>query len=87
MVSLDIYVVDIILSTRVISIDYVKSKDNIMDSLTKGLKQRASRKIIEMNKSKAHRMKGLPYKGKPNLANWKSQELGSKEQPNCKITC
>ena len=40
-----------------------------------------------MNKSKAHRMKGLPYKGKPNLANWKSQELGSKEQPNCKITC
>ena len=26
-----------VLSTRVISLDYVKSKDNIVDSLTKGL--------------------------------------------------
>ena len=43
MVSLDIHVVDIyntireLLSIGIISIDYVKSKDNITDLLTKGL--------------------------------------------------
>ena len=35
MVSLDIYIVDII--NEIISIDYIKSKDNISDPLTKGL--------------------------------------------------
>ena len=32
-----------LLSTRVISLDYVKSKDNIVDSLTKGL----NRELVE----------------------------------------
>ena len=44
MVSLDTFVVDIIPSNNysqlgVISIDYVRSKDNIADPLTKGLKR------------------------------------------------
>ena len=40
------------LSTRVISIDYVKSKDNIADSLTKGL----NRELVEKS-SKGMRLK------------------------------
>ena len=48
MVSLDISVVDTIplkqqLSTGVISVDFVKSKDNIADPLTKGL----NRELVE----------------------------------------
>lgn len=60
MKSLDIYDIDIIpldnfVFTGVISIDYVRSNDNILDMLTKEL-NRASRKIIEGNEIKAHRI-------------------------------
>ena len=53
-----------ILFTGVIFIDYVKSKDNITGSAN----QRVSKKIIKGNGTKAHRIKGLFYKRKPNLA-------------------
>lgn len=49
-----------LLSTRVISIDYIKSEDNIVDLLCP---------FIKWNETKAHRMKGLFYEGKPNLTN------------------
>ena len=57
MVSLDIFIVDTIpldklLSTEVISVDYIKSKDNIADPLTKG-----SNKELVKKSSKEIRLK------------------------------
>ena len=70
------------LSTGVISIDYVKSKDNIVDPLTKGL----NRELVEKS-SKGMGLKPVKEKSMqwiPNLADWRSQDLGSKGQPNYK---
>ena len=52
-----------LLSTRVISVDYVKYKDNVADPLTKGL----NRELVEKSS-----------RGIPNLVDWRSQDLGSK---------
>ena len=68
--------------TGVIYVDYVKSKDNIADSLTKGL----NRELVE----KSSRGMGLrpinenSIQRKPNLVDWRSQGLSSKGQLNCK---
>ena len=65
-----------LLSTRVIFLDYVKSKDNIADPLTKRLnKELVGKSSRGMDKS--------PSKNKliqwiPNLVDQRSQDLGSK---------
>lgn len=69
-------------STGVISINYVRSKDNIADPLTKWL----NRELVEKS-SRGMRLKLIEWlvnnEGKPNLVNWRSQDLGSMGQPNC----
>ena len=44
-----------LLSIGLISLDYVKSKDNIMDPLTKGLNRELVEKVIEWNETKSHK--------------------------------
>ena len=71
-----------LISTRVISIDYVRSKDNIAVSLTKGL----NRELVE-KPSRGIWLKPIEWlvnsEGKPNLVDWRSQDLGLMGQPNC----
>nr|GEU69185.1 ribonuclease H-like domain containing protein [Tanacetum cinerariifolium] len=72
-----------LLSTRVISIDYVASKDNIADPFTKGLSRELVSKSSKGKGTKS--LKGMSlYEGKPNLVDWRSQDLGSIGQPNHK---
>ena len=70
-----------LLSNGIISIEYVKSKDNIADPLTKGL----ARELVE-NSSRGMRLKlvksELPHR-QPNLVDWRFQDLGSMGQPSC----
>ncbi|PHT50642.1 hypothetical protein CQW23_10389 [Capsicum baccatum] len=55
-----------LLSSGIITVDYVKSKDNVSDPLTKGL----SREGVE----RASKGMGL----RPRIADWRFQELGSR---------
>ncbi|GKD52691.1 RNA-directed DNA polymerase, eukaryota [Tanacetum coccineum] len=57
-----------LLSTGVISIDYVASKDNIADPFTKGL----SRELVSKSS-----------KGMGNLVDWRSQDLGKYVRSGC----
>ncbi|RVW87884.1 Retrovirus-related Pol polyprotein from transposon TNT 1-94 [Vitis vinifera] len=72
-----------LLSTGVISVDYVKSKDNIADPLTKGL----NRELVE----KSSRGMGLkPIKNKsiqwiPNLVDWRSRDLECLRVPSFRV--
>ena len=71
-----------LLSIRLISIDYVKSKDNIADPLTK----RLNRELVEKSLS-GMGLKSMNRKlvqRKPNLVDWRSQDLSSKGKSNCK---
>ena len=72
-----------LISTGVISVDYVKSKDNIADPLTKGL----NRELVEKS-SRGMGLKPIKMKKsirwKPYLIDWRSQYLGSKGQLNRK---
>ena len=69
-----------LLSIGVISIDFVKSKDNIADSLTKGLNGDLVEKSLKGNETKAHK-KNKSIWWIPNLGDWRSQDLGSKGTP------
>ena len=68
-----------LLSSEIITIDFVRSKDNITDPLTKGL----TRELVE-NSLKRMRLKPIIWsypERQPNLVDWRSQDLGSTEKP------
>ena len=71
-----------IISTGVISINYVRSNDNIVDPLTKML----NRELVEKS-LRGMRLKSIGWlvnnEGKPNLVDWRSQDLGLIGQPIC----
>ena len=71
-----------LLSTRVISVDFVKSKDNIADPLIKGLNKELVEKSSKGMGLKLVKEQSIQWI--PNLADWRSQDLGSKGQLNCK---
>ncbi|KAK8639650.1 hypothetical protein V6N13_138022 [Hibiscus sabdariffa] len=71
-----------LISNGVISVDYVKSNDNVADPLTKGLKRDQVEKTTKGMRLKPGKFNVL-CEGKPNIADWRSQDLGSKGQPNC----
>ena len=62
-----------LLSNGVINIDYVKSKDNLVDPFTKGLSREQIYKSLRGMGLKHH-------KRIPNLAKWRSQGLDSMGQ-------
>ena len=69
-----------LLSNGIISIDFIKSTENIVDLLTKGL----SREKVNCS-SRGIRLKPMTKKfpgWQPNLVDWRSQDLGLKGQPN-----
>ena len=65
-----------LLSTGVISVDFVKSKDNIADPLTKGLNGELVDKSLKGMRLKPEKNKSIRWI--PNLVDWRSQDLGSK---------
>ena len=66
-----------LLSIGVISIDFVKSKDNIADPLTKGLNGDLVEKSLKGNETKALKKNKLIW-WIPNLVDWRSKDLCSK---------
>ena len=70
-----------LISNGIMTIEYIRSKENIADPLTKGLT-----KVQVSKSSRGMSLKSLCTKEspewQPNLADWRSQDLGSKGQPN-----
>ena len=63
-----------LLSTGVITIDHVRSEDNIANPLKKGL---STDKFYKLSRGMGLKPAIKEVWGKPNLADWRSQELSS----------
>ena len=71
-----------LISTGIITIDYIRSKENIADPLTKGLNRDQVEKLAKGMGLKPMNWRSKQWK--PYLVDWRSQDLGSMGQLNCK---